>query len=425
MPIRVVLADDHAMIRQGLKAILEAEGFQVPGEASNGIEAVELTQKLRPDIVVLDISMRFAIPSWATLIRVGLMVGVIAAVGLAFWSPLSSEIHSHTERITKAYARSLQTDVLDEVRHQVLAQVRFAELLATEPRIPTGLWESQARLFLTHHAGYVAVQWIDENGLTLGNVSADGNRAQRSPVSQEELQNLLHDLRRDCREDAKFTSPAHLANGNTSRDVVVPICRNQQSLGVLLATIDESRLLTQILEDDVGLGYGIATYDGNEQIFITPSVGSNDSKRWAQQAPVDLPGAPWRIIVWPESVMLQQINSRLPEVALLTGSLIGLLLFTTLDFARTSYFRSQELRRAHDPMFSGPCLCRDPLTLTRNSPAADNVWQCFRSPVSRRQCDLQWVNKLSDYRALFRAGNSGIVVERGSDDLERVRAAFG
>jgi DNA-binding NarL/FixJ family response regulator len=57
MPIRILLADDHAMIRQGLKAILEAEGFQVPGEASNGIEAVELSQKLRPDIAVLDISM--------------------------------------------------------------------------------------------------------------------------------------------------------------------------------------------------------------------------------------------------------------------------------------------------------------------------------------------------------------------------------
>jgi two-component system response regulator NreC len=57
MPIRILLADDHAMIRQGLKAILEAEGFQVPGEASNGIQAVELSQKLRPDIVVLDISM--------------------------------------------------------------------------------------------------------------------------------------------------------------------------------------------------------------------------------------------------------------------------------------------------------------------------------------------------------------------------------
>ncbi len=57
MPIRVVLADDHAMIRQGLKAILEAEGFQVVGEAANGVEAVDLCQKVRPDVAVLDISM--------------------------------------------------------------------------------------------------------------------------------------------------------------------------------------------------------------------------------------------------------------------------------------------------------------------------------------------------------------------------------
>jgi two-component system response regulator NreC len=57
MPMRVVLADDHAMIRQGLKAILEADGFQVVGEAANGSEAVGLCQKVRPDVAVLDISM--------------------------------------------------------------------------------------------------------------------------------------------------------------------------------------------------------------------------------------------------------------------------------------------------------------------------------------------------------------------------------
>lgn len=57
MPIRIVLADDHVMIRQGLKVILEAEGFQVAGEASNGSEAVDLCQKVRPDVAVLDISM--------------------------------------------------------------------------------------------------------------------------------------------------------------------------------------------------------------------------------------------------------------------------------------------------------------------------------------------------------------------------------
>ena len=57
MSIRVILADDHVMIHHGLKVILETEGFQVVGEASNGIDAVGLCQKLRPDVAVLDISM--------------------------------------------------------------------------------------------------------------------------------------------------------------------------------------------------------------------------------------------------------------------------------------------------------------------------------------------------------------------------------
>ena len=42
MPIRVVLADNHALVRQGLKALLEREGFQVAGEASDGQEVVRL-----------------------------------------------------------------------------------------------------------------------------------------------------------------------------------------------------------------------------------------------------------------------------------------------------------------------------------------------------------------------------------------------
>jgi two-component system response regulator NreC len=57
MPIRVVLADNHALVRQGLKALLEREGFQVVGEASDGQEAVRLVASVRPEITILDISM--------------------------------------------------------------------------------------------------------------------------------------------------------------------------------------------------------------------------------------------------------------------------------------------------------------------------------------------------------------------------------
>ena len=56
--VSVLLADDHAVFREGLRTLLEAEGdIEVVGEARNGRQAVELTQKLRPAVVVMDIAM--------------------------------------------------------------------------------------------------------------------------------------------------------------------------------------------------------------------------------------------------------------------------------------------------------------------------------------------------------------------------------
>lgn len=54
----IVLADDHTIVRQGLRALLEAEeDFSVIGESANGAEVTELVTKLRPDVLVLDLMM--------------------------------------------------------------------------------------------------------------------------------------------------------------------------------------------------------------------------------------------------------------------------------------------------------------------------------------------------------------------------------
>jgi DNA-binding NarL/FixJ family response regulator len=58
MPVRILLVDDHPIVRQGLRTLLEGRtGWEVVGEASDGVEALEKVESLQPDVVVLDVTM--------------------------------------------------------------------------------------------------------------------------------------------------------------------------------------------------------------------------------------------------------------------------------------------------------------------------------------------------------------------------------
>jgi two-component system response regulator NreC len=115
--IRVLLADDHAMVRKGFRLILEAQpDIEIAGEAGNGREAVELAEKLHPDVVVMDVAM----PE---------LNGIEATRRLASSSPhsrvLALSMHKdsvYVREILRAGARgyllkdSIDTDLISAVR---------------------------------------------------------------------------------------------------------------------------------------------------------------------------------------------------------------------------------------------------------------------------------------------------------------------
>jgi two-component system, NarL family, response regulator NreC len=117
MPIRVVLADDHALVRQGLKALLEREGIQVAGEASDGHEVVRLVPSVHPDIAILDVSMP-------------LLNGIDAARELQKSSPRTKTIlltrHDEDQYVTEALRagvkgyvlkKQVATDLIHAIQH--------------------------------------------------------------------------------------------------------------------------------------------------------------------------------------------------------------------------------------------------------------------------------------------------------------------
>jgi DNA-binding NarL/FixJ family response regulator len=116
MPTRIVLADDHVLVRQGLKSLLEREHFQVMAEASDGQDAVRLIEAHHPDIAIMDISM----PT---------LNGIDAARGLSRTAPKTIVIlltqHEEEQYIHEALEAGVKGYVLkNQVANDLIQAIR-------------------------------------------------------------------------------------------------------------------------------------------------------------------------------------------------------------------------------------------------------------------------------------------------------------
>src|SRR5579863_8386975 len=116
MAIRVVLADDHVLVRESLKSLLEREGFQIVAEASDGQEALRRVESLKPDVAVVDISM----PS---------LNGLEAARGIRTASPKTKTIlltqHDEEQYVSEALEAGVKGYVLkNQVSSDLIGAIR-------------------------------------------------------------------------------------------------------------------------------------------------------------------------------------------------------------------------------------------------------------------------------------------------------------
>lgn len=121
MPLHIILADDHVVVRQGFRALLERAGFEVVGEAGDGQEAIQLAEKFHPDIAILDVAMP-------------LLNGIDAARGIAKVSPRTKTI------LLTMYiqGRNVLDGIRTGVRGVVVKSRAFDELLRAIQTVSKG-----------------------------------------------------------------------------------------------------------------------------------------------------------------------------------------------------------------------------------------------------------------------------------------------
>jgi two-component system, NarL family, response regulator NreC len=145
MPIRILLADDHNLFRQGVRRILETQPeMEVVAEASSGLEAVELAREHQPDVAVLDIAM----PELTGIEATSQLLRHSPKTAVLILSMYSDE--RYVMRAVRAGARgyllkdTLEEGLIEAVQHLINGQPFFS------PSIQRILQEAHARDLLGH-----------------------------------------------------------------------------------------------------------------------------------------------------------------------------------------------------------------------------------------------------------------------------------
>jgi DNA-binding NarL/FixJ family response regulator len=130
-PIRILLADDHTVVRKGLRLLLENEAdFQVVADAANGREAVSLAEQLEPDVVVMDIAM----PELNGIEAARQISAKLPRTAIVFLSMHSDE--SYVLRALKAGARgyllkdSAEQDLIHSVQAVMSGKAFFSPVIS-------------------------------------------------------------------------------------------------------------------------------------------------------------------------------------------------------------------------------------------------------------------------------------------------------
>jgi PAS domain S-box-containing protein len=266
-------------------------------------------------------------------------------VTLLGWQAARTAEKTHIRRMTHLAASAIKEDLSNDTETWRLNLIRLAELWDSPDGPTFSEWKTNAALYIQHHSGCVAVEWIQPSYEERWLVQAPGEGA-GGPAFDEAQKRFLQ---AGSALSGPFSTPVFDGkNGLKQRLIVVPVSRNNKFEGFVIALIDVQRSTDVMFTDVMSLGYSILIREAGTEIYRLPGSDLGTEKQWGESAEFHLPGGVvWNLSIWPRPSVLSELASSLPQTILLAGGLLSLLLTVTVGLARFSHAKSVRLKSAN------------------------------------------------------------------------------
>ncbi|HET9839571.1 MAG TPA: PAS domain S-box protein, partial [Candidatus Angelobacter sp.] len=202
-------------------------------------------------------------------------------------------------------------------------------------------WSAFAELYLEHHPGCIAIEWLDpryeERWISRGT-------GEKVPLANAAIRDrLLADARNT--KEALLSKIVISASGQKQWVAVVPIFQKTRFRGFVLGYFDAQRSLNGMFNDIEKLNFSVAVEENGSEVFRLAGSDEENLADWAQDIEVRLPGTIWQLRIWPRPDAMAEMRSKLPAATLLFGAVAGLMLIVIT--------RTAESLRASQRRFSG------------------------------------------------------------------------
>jgi signal transduction histidine kinase len=285
------------------------------------------------------------------LLFLGLAVLGLAAALIVAVDPIDLDDRPNIERVMKLAASSARADLVAELETRGRSLRRLARL-GMLGSVPDAEWQAAARLYLTHHPGYLSLELLDLAGVSRGTVAASTERRLSPAGDAAVIAALSRASLAHWTEDAPSVAAATLSEGRHGWLLAVPSVVEGAPAGVLVVLLDLEQTLDHIFSDHAQLGYAIAIRQGADEIYRSDRRRSAAGRRWSQTETLRLSGLEWQIAASPEPQLIAGLRSRVPESAVVVALALALLLTSTLHLARTTRVQAAGLRAARDELES-------------------------------------------------------------------------